>query len=152
MRLKNDKMFGQEGGIKQASLNCGLRCCCSCNNNFQLPSSYVNAKLFLFVCDEHISSKCSFQTRLYSNGESERRRVSLPTLSQFWSFKILSTTFPNIIKFAGLLILRLWNCERAGRGTRNEQKRKERKRKEKEKLLQLNEFYRFLAKHNSRLD
>ena len=34
------------------------------------------------------------------------------TLSQFWSFKIRRTTFLNYIKFADLLILRLWNCEK----------------------------------------
>ena len=38
-----------------------------------------------------------------------------PTLSQFWCFKILHTTFLNFIKFADLLIARLLNCEKAGR-------------------------------------
>ena len=38
-----------------------------------------------------------------------------PTLSQLRSFKIHRTTFLNFIKFVDLLILKLWNCERAGR-------------------------------------
>ena len=40
------------------------------------------------------------------------------TLSQFWSFKIRRTTFPNLIKFADLLIRRLQNSERVRRERR----------------------------------
>ena len=40
---------------------------------------------------------------------------SRPTFSQTWSSNIRRTTLLSFIKFADLLILRLWNCERAGR-------------------------------------
>ena len=46
------------------------------------------------------------KARLRASGHSAR-----PTLSQFCSF----TTFLNYIRFADLLIVRLWNCERADR-------------------------------------
>ena len=47
-----------------------------------------------------------------------RRIMSLgarPTLPQLWSFKIRRTTFLNSIKLDEMLILKLWNCENAGR-------------------------------------
>ena len=41
--------------------------------------------------------------------------ASRPTLSQLWSSEIRRKSFLNYIKFADLLILRLWICERPRR-------------------------------------
>ena len=38
-----------------------------------------------------------------------------PSLSQIWSFKISRTTFLVYIQISDFMILRLQNCERAGR-------------------------------------
>ena len=43
--------------------------------------------------------------------------IARPTLSQLWSFKISHTTLLNYTKWSDLLILRLCNCERAGRAS-----------------------------------
>ena len=42
--------------------------------------------------------------------------LSRPTLSQLWSFKIRHTTILNYMKLSALMILRLSNSERTGRG------------------------------------
>ena len=58
------------------------------------------------------SSMSIDQMWFYSTPTLARR-----TFSDFWSFKIRRTMFLHRIKFASLLIARLWNCDKAGRET-----------------------------------
>ena len=52
--------------------------------------------------------KSSWRTR-------QREWATRPTVSQLWSFQIRRITFFYYIKFANLLILKLWNSEEVGR-------------------------------------